>query len=412
LLPVYCVMKILILSTRLPYPQDSGAKIRAFQLLKALVASHEVTLLTFYGSPEEEEHFAVLGKMGVRVEPILYSRIDAFTGLREIVSSCFSRVPFTVGKYRDRRMTEAVAVLTPKHDVIYCEHMHMAQYLSASDGKLKVLDAHNVEAQIAERLANIETNPLKKLLLVWNYRAMRRYEDEICRMFDLILAVSEQDRVFYRDVYRTPNAVLLENGVDLDYFQKLPERHEERVKLVFVGTMGWMPNSDGVKFFVAEVLPLIRAAFPEVEVDIVGKNPPADVQRLAEIPGVHVTGTIDDVRPYVWSSQVVVVPLRFGGGTRLKILEAFAMCKPVVSTTLGCEGIGCTHDKDILIADSAEGFARAVIRLLQDARLRERLSGNAFVLVERCYSWLNLGRKLLSYFEDLEKNMQHSTHEF
>ena len=404
-------MKILIISTRLPYPQDSGAKIRAFQLLKALVASHEVTLLTFYGSPEEEEHFAVLAKMGVKVVPILFPRIDVPVRLREIVSGCFSRVPFTVGKYRDRRMAEAVAVLTPGHDVIYCEHMHMAQYLSAFDGKLKVLDAHNVEAQIAERLAKIETNPVKKLLLAWNHRAMSRYEGEICRMFDLILAVSEQDRAFYRDVYQAPNAVLLENGVDLDYFHKPLQQHEERVKLVFVGTMGWMPNSDGVKFFVSEVLPLIRADFPEVEVDIVGKNPPADVRRLAEVPGVHVTGTIDDVRPYVWSSQVVVVPLRFGGGTRLKILEAFAMWKPVVSTTLGCEGIACTHDKDILIADSAGDFAAAVLRLLRDAELQNRLSQNAFQLVERDYSWLNLGSKLLSYFENLEGMVRRSTHE-
>jgi glycosyltransferase involved in cell wall biosynthesis len=217
----------------------------------------------------------------------------------------------------------------------------------------------------------------------------------------LTLAVSEQDRDWYIHEYLAKNAQILENGVDLDYFQKAPPGIAERLKLVFVGMMGWMPNSDGIKYFVSEILPRIRKEFPDIEIDIVGKDPPEDIVKLSEMPGIRVTGTVDDVRPFVWGAQVYVVPLRFGGGTRLKILEAFAMHKPVVSTSLGCEGIECRNGKELIIADSPSDFADAVILLLHDPAKREALSSNALQLVEATYGWQRLGDKLLHYYDEL-----------
>lgn len=396
-------MKILILSARLPYPQNTGAKIRAFQLMKALASQHQVTLLTFYGEKKEETHFRIFDEMGIRLVPILREKIDASVGLNEVARGFASGLPFTVVKYFDTRMANALKELLARHDIIHCEHMHMVQYLDGVSGKIRVLDAHNVEAQIAERLVPIEANPLKRVLLSWNYRAMLRYEKKICTTFDLILAVSEQDRTCYAESYQAKNARVLENGVDLGFFQKAPSGTVEHLKLVFVGMMGWMPNSDGVKYFASEILPLIKKEFPAIGVDLVGKDPPDDVVRLSEIPGVRVTGTVDDVRPYVWDSQVYIVPLRFGGGTRLKILEAFAMHKPVVSTSLGCEGIECEHGRELLIADTPAEFAEAVVKLLRDASFRMALSENAAVLAEKKYSWQALGEKLLEYYEGLAK---------
>ncbi|MBU1568071.1 MAG: glycosyltransferase family 4 protein [Proteobacteria bacterium] len=394
-------MKILILSARLPYPYNTGSKIRSFQLMGALASRHQVTLLSFYGDVEEEVHFKVIEKMGIRLVPILRKKIDASVGIKEVLGGMVSRRPFTVTKYHDNRMSTALKELLDDHDVVHCAHVHMAQYLSKGLGIIKVLDAQNVEAQIAERLVHFETNPIKKVLLSWNSMAMHRFEMSICKAFDLVLTVSAQDCNCYTQLYRAKNARVLENGVDLNFFGKAPAAIEERLKLVFVGMMGWMPNSDGVKYFVSKILPTIKKEFPSIEIDFVGKDPPEDVRKLSEISGVRVTGTVDDVRPYVWNSQVYIVPLRFGGGTRLKILEAFSMQIPVVSTSLGCEGIECRHEKELLIADTASEFADAVIRLLRDPALRAELSKNAEQLVKRYYGWQSLGEKLLQYYDDL-----------
>jgi len=394
-------MKILILSARLPFPHDTGAKIRAFQLMKALVSRHQVTLLSFYGDRREEEYFPVFAKMGVRLATVYRERINRATGIKEVLAGLSSGMPFTVTKYQDHRMMAALTELLPDHDVVHCEHMHMAQYLLPGHEKITVLDAHNVEAQIAERLVPLETNPVKRALLSWNSGAMSRFEQRVSSNFDLVLAVSQQDCDCYRKRYGVANARVMENGVDLDFFHKASPDVVEQVKLVFVGLMGWMPNSDGVKYFVNEILGKIRQEFPDVSFDIVGKDPPEDVLALSATPGVRVTGTVDDVRPYVWDAQVYVVPLRFGGGTRLKILEAFAMHKPVVSTSLGCEGIECRQGSELLIADTPSEFADAVIRLLRDPTLRTDLGNRAARLVEEHYGWLSLGEKLLLYYDEV-----------
>lgn len=368
--------------------------------MKALASRHHVTLLTYYGDTSEERHFPELEKMGVHLVPILREKIDASVGIREVLGGLVSGLPFTVIKYRDDRMAKAFNALHGSHDLIHCEHMHMAGYLERAPGKIKVLDAHNVEAQIAERLVPMETSLIKKALLSWNSRAMHRYEKNICSKIDLVLAVSGQDCDCYSKSYRANNVRILENGVDLDFFREAPADVTEIPKLVFVGMMGWMPNSDGVKFFATEILPMIRKEFPGIGVDLVGKDPPEDVVSLSKIAGVQVTGTVDDVRPYIWNSQVYIVPLRFGGGTRLKILEAFAMRKPVVSTSLGCEGIACRHEQELLIADTPAEFANAVIRLLRDPLLRQTLCDHAKQLVEKTYGWQALGGKLLGYIEE------------
>ncbi|MBN2654305.1 MAG: glycosyltransferase [Nitrospirae bacterium] len=398
-------MKILILSARLPYPQNTGAKIRAFQIMKALAKKHQVTLLTFYGDASEEKHFSVFEEMGVKLVPLLRPDIDKPIGAAHVVRGIISGLPYTVVKYQDARMSGMLKNLLLEHDAVHCEHMHMATYLDGVKNKLKILDGHNVEAQIAERLVPLEKNSLKKFLLFINHKAMYRFERNICLSFNLVLAVSEQDSDWYKNVYGACNVRVLENGVDLDYFHKAPDGISERIKLVFVGMMGWMPNSDGSKYFVSEILPLIKNRYPDVVVDLVGKDPPESVLKLKDVKGVNVTGMVDDVRPYVWDSQVYIVPLRFGGGTRLKILEAFAMNKPVVSTSLGCEGIMGKNENELLIADSPLEFADAVTRLLSDRELREKLAANAARLAASKYSWKSLGDKLLLFYKEL-KNIQ------
>jgi len=395
-------MNILIITTRLPYPMVSGAKIRAYHLLRSLAENHKVTLISFYGSTNEEKHFDVYQSLGVKLVPVLNPGIDRQVGLGELCRSLVSGLPLTVSKYLHEGMKNAIADNISSADILHCEHMHMASYLLNND-KPKVLDAHNVETQIAERYSRHETNVLKKLILSLNSQAMRRYEKNVCRAFDLVLSVSPQDQQMLKEEFSARCVMLLENGVDVEYFAdgKTSPAAEPK-KLVFVGAMDWLPNSDGITYFIKDILPLIRRHFPDIRLDIVGKDPPEDVRQFSDIDGIRVTGTVDDVRPFVYDSHVYVVPLRFGGGSRLKILEAFSLGIPVVSTSLGCEGIECSYGKDLLVADDPADFAASVIRLLKYPETCSNLTTNARKLAVNTYSWKVICQKLLSYYGELE----------
>jgi len=395
-------MNILIVTTRLPYPMISGAKIRAFHILKALAERHKVTLISFYGSQTEERHFDIYASLGVRLIPILNPTIDRPVGFKALFRSLLSGLPLTVSKYSHFAMAEAIAENSRTADVIHCEHMHMAEYLLGIHGKPNVLDAHNVETQIAYRYSRCESNMLKKLVLFLNYRAMRSYEKKVCAGCDMTLSVSLEDQQVLKSEFGAGCVRLLENGVDVDYFSPVNMNLQDHPKkLVFVGAMDWLPNSDGIKYFVKDIFPIIRQDYPGIKLDVVGKDPPRDIRQLSDIYGIKVTGTVDDVRPYVHDSHIYVVPLRFGGGSRLKILEAFSMGKPVVSTTLGCEGIECVNGKHLLVADNPADFAASVVRLLKDPELCCRLTSNARTLAVNTYSWDVICKKLLNYYGEL-----------
>lgn len=395
-------MNILIVTTRLPYPMISGAKIRAFHILKALAERHKVTLISFYGSEDETKDFDIYKTLGVRLIPILNPDIDRQVGLKALSHSLSSGLPLTVSKYIHSAMTEAIAENVRIADVIHCEHVHMAEYLLCIHDKPKVLDAHNVETLIAYRYSRCERSLLKKLVLSLNYRAMRSYEKKVCARFDMTLSVSLEDKQVLESQFGAGCVRLLENGVDVDYFSPVTKHLQDQPKkLVFVGAMDWLPNSDGIKYFVKEVLPIIRQDFPGIKLDVVGKDPPQDILQLSDMDGIRVTGTVDDVRPYVHDSHLYVVPLRFGGGSRLKILEAFSMGKPVVSTSLGCEGIECVNGKDLLVADNPADFAASVVRLLNDPKLCNRLTSNARTLAINTYSWSVICNKLIDYYGEL-----------
>jgi len=398
-------MNILIITTRLPYPTNNGAKIRAFQIIKALACKHNVTLISYFGSEREADYFEVFSSMGVNLVPILNPAIDRPVGLRELITSLTSGLPLSVGKYNDQRLSEAIAKNVKGQDVIHCEHMHIAHYAFKYMDIPKVLDAHNVETQIAHRMTKCESNLLKKLILSLNSRAMRAYEKKVCSKLDLVLSVSPEDKLTLESDFGSRNVQLLENGVDVGFFHPdmFPGK-QNKLKMVFVGAMDWLPNSDGVINFVTDTLPLIRKHNSAIQLDIVGKDPPESVISLGTIEGVRVTGTVDDVRPYIADSRVYVVPLRFGGGTRLKILEAFASGKPVVSTSLGCEGIACCNGEHLLIADTPVDFAASVIRLLQDQVYCSTLTNNARKLAVETYSWDVICAKILIYYEELLSN--------
>jgi glycosyltransferase involved in cell wall biosynthesis len=250
-----------------------------------------------------------------------------------------------------------------------------------------VLFTHNVEASIWRRHAQTARNPISRALLSTQWRRMERFERAALSRFDLVVAVSDADREAFKQLVslRAPIHVV-QTGVDTAYFTPRPVRVRP-AHLVFTGSMDWLPNEDGMLYFVKDILPRIRHAEPDATLSIVGRAPTPAVVRLAQRDGIEVTGRVDDVRPHVAEAAVYIVPLRIGGGTRLKIFEAMAMAKAVVSTSVGAEGLPVTPDRDLLIADSAEAFAASVVRLMRDVGLRTRIESAARALVVERYDW-------------------------
>jgi glycosyltransferase involved in cell wall biosynthesis len=220
------------------------------------------------------------------------------------------------------------------------------------------------------------------------WRRMVRFEGEACRRFDEVIAVSTSDAEALRKAYGLSRVSVVETGVDLEYFTRPAGVATAPREIVFLGSMDWMPNQDAVRFFVSDILPRVRASVPDAVFRIVGRNPPAPIRALADAErGIEVTGSVPDVRPYLTRAAVCVVPLRVGGGTRLKIYEAMAMEVPVVSTRIGMEGLPVTDGRELLVADTPEDFAGAVVRLLEQPALRSALAAQAVARVRRECGW-------------------------
>jgi glycosyltransferase involved in cell wall biosynthesis len=406
---------LIFVSPRVPWPLNSGAKIRTRALLDALAAAFETRYVGFLQpdltEAEARERLGACAGVALFPEPGITPVDKALLGLR----SFFDPRPATIMKYDAPVVTAEIArFLASRPDaIVHADHLHMAAHLNAAgEAMLRVIDEHNVEAQIVERaartfrpegIAGRVGGPLIGPWLAGQARKMRRHEAAWVGRADLTLAVSPGDAEQLRAMAPGADVEVVPNGVDVDCFAPPPEgRRPIPGRLVFTGSMNWLPNQDAMLYFCREILPVLRANHGPEErwsLDIVGQSPPASVEELAG-PRIRVTGTVDDVRPYAHGAEMFVVPLRIGGGSRLKILEAFALGVPVVSTTVGCEGLGAVDGEHLLIADGAEAFAATIARLSNDAGLRVALAERARRHVLEHFSWAGIGRRLLAIYED------------
>jgi glycosyltransferase involved in cell wall biosynthesis len=252
---------------------------------------------------------------------------------------------------------------------------------------MTVLDLHNIESLLMKRYAECVTNPLKRVYADVTWRKLWRYETTTYGRFDECLACSEEDRTIALQQAPAARVTIVPNGVDLQLGVSMEETHRISARLVFVGRMDYHANVDGIVWFSREVLPRLRAVRPDVSVQIVGGNPSPEVRRLAQPGVIDVLGFVEEIGPFLREAAIVVVPLRVGGGTRLKILEALGLGKAVVSTRVGAEGIAITHGSNILIADEAGQFAESVLALLADPGWAHRLGLAGRRLVEQQYNW-------------------------
>jgi sugar transferase (PEP-CTERM/EpsH1 system associated) len=381
-------MKILWVKAGGLFPPDAGGKIRSFQILKHLAGKHDITLFTFYAEHPNDMHpqgASFFSKVVPVPLPLPLRR-----SLAEYVS--YSRMllagkPFTIHKYFSAEVCRRYAALreSSAFDIIVCDFITPAPLIDWKTTPPKVLFTHNVEAQVWERHYKIASNPLVKLACWLESRALNRAERHYLQLADSVLTVSENDRVVFTQYVDPSRISVIPTGVDTEYFRpaSCPERPGTTV---FTGSMDWMPNEDGVLYYVEKIFPLIQRELPEASFWVVGRQPPRRIQALAS-GSVAVTGTVEDIRPYLGDAAVCVVPLRSGSGTRIKIFEAMAMGKAVVSTPLGAEGLPVRHGDNIVLAEDSANFARQVIELLRDPQKRERLGRAARKLVEENYGW-------------------------
>jgi sugar transferase (PEP-CTERM/EpsH1 system associated) len=394
--------KVLFLTARPPYPLDTGAKIRTWHILSGYADRFDVDVLHFSDPGVDEKWTAVAKHIGVcGVYSVENPGMNQPATLAQFATAVLKDLPVSSVKYiRKDFSNQFKKMVAQGYDVVHVDTIHLAGGVASlkqlPGPPLTILNAHNVECQIARRMRDLESSLPRRMALSIHARNMERFERRAFALADMVLAVSEEDRGRIDAMARVSGkATLVENGVDENYFTPGMDQEIDSNSLVFVGSMDWRPNVDGVKWFVSEILPLIRQQHPQAMLTIVGRSPHAEVADLhSPGQGVVVTGTVDDVRPYVRIASVVVVPLRFGGGTRLKILEAFAMKKAVVSTSLGAEGIQCLNGKHLYIENKSQAFAHACLKLMRNDANRHDLGENGRNLALSQYSWSSVIKRM------------------
>jgi glycosyltransferase involved in cell wall biosynthesis len=288
-------------------------------------------------------------------------------------------------------------------DIVQIEHSRMAPYLEAIPRKSRsksVLMFHNFTSQQYGRVSHVEQRWDRKLRTWLHGVTMGYWEPRYAERFDRCITVSEADQDLLMKANPRLHVNVIPNGVDIEKYKPLPSPAENAPSLMFVGNMGYPPCVDAVVYFCQEIFPRIRQRIGAAELWIVGRDPRPEVLQLNG-NGVHVTGRVDDVVPYYQKSTVCVVPLRAGGGTRLKILEAMALGRPVVSTTIGCEGLGVVDGEHLLVADTPEQFAEKTVNLLLEKKLYERIVVNGRKLVEVEYDWDKVAENLMQVYEKM-----------
>jgi polysaccharide biosynthesis protein PslH len=386
-------MNILWLNSGLLLPLDKGGKLRTWHLMRNLARHHRVTYLSFEDSTQTAADREGMREVCESLETV--PRTDAPKGTFRFYADAarylVDPLPYAVAKYRSDAYAARVRHLldTGHFDVVVADFLPPVANLPRPLPVPAVLFTHNVEAEIWRRHTENATNPLSKFLMKQQWDRMLRFEGDALSRFDVVLAVSDADAQTFTRLYpgalRRP-AHVVQTGVDTSYFTPMPGE-ERRAHLVFTGSMDWLPNEDGMLYFVRDILPRIRQVEPDVTLSIIGRAPTPAVRKLAEEQGIEVTGRVDDVRPHVAAGDVYIVPLRIGGGTRLKIFEAMSMAKAVVSTTVGAEGLPVTPGRDIAIADEPARFAQAVVHMIRDVEARRRMETAARRLVVERYDW-------------------------
>jgi glycosyltransferase involved in cell wall biosynthesis len=402
-------LKILWLSHFVPYPPKGGCFQRSFNLIKRIGQAHEVSLIAMrhkaatHPAAETQQARAELLRFCRDVEIIDISGTAHGVGLTmTALESLATLTPFNVSVYASRDFRKAIndLVRRTRFDLAHFDTIGLAQYLREVEGIPCVVTHHGAESHMIRRRIALDLNLLRQSFFRFEGRALERYESEMCPQFRTNIVMSNDDKAILSRIAPDASFVTVGNGVDVDYFEPTPPIGGR--SLVFAGRLDQYANRDGIQHFMETVWPQLTEQFPDAEIHILGNNPPAALSRLAEQDHrVRVPGFVPDVRPYFRAATAAICPVRDGGGTRLKVLDALAQGRPLVTTTIGCEGLAVVPERDALIADTPPDFVRQIARVFDDGELRMRLAESGRRLVEAHYSWDSLSRLLASQYFDV-----------
>lgn len=396
--------KLLFLCQTLPYPPDGGAPIRSFNLLRLLARDFDVTALCFYRRSTTYDIAGSLAALRSIASEVEAYAIEQEHGKWRLVwdhlRSILGMRAYTVYAYESAAFRRSLLehLRTKRFAVVHVDSLDLSGYLSLLAGVPIVLGHHNVESMLLERRAKNESNGMRRGYLRLQSDFMCREERRWASRVAVNLVVSDGDARDLSALVRGARVAVIPNGVDIETF--VPGDASGVDGIVFVGGMSWFPNADALAFFDQDILPHIRAVDPLVKVTWIGRATPDAIERFAQ-HNIHLTGYVDDFREFVRDASCYVVPIRIGGGTRLKILDAWAMGKAIVSTSVGCEGLDAVDGHNILIRDDPKEFAAAVTTVLHDPGLRASLASNARVTAVQKYSWGVIGRALRSAYDPI-----------
>ena len=394
-------MNILYITTKSPLPTNDGHSLRTYNLLRAVAAKHSISLISFVKFPIEYSYKSDLEKICSSVSLLSLPENNSRSSLcMSAAANLFQTVPFVAQKYKLKVMRDAILhQLDQRHfDLVHLDMLPLGVYLDDIK-RPTLLNAHNVESALLRRKAEgMNKGPVKRYFLNQAER-LEQFEWMVVSRVNHIVTCSEEDRSIITSLAPGTSVSVVPNGVDTIFYKPDVLSEVNSSRLGFVGGMNWFPNKDAIIWFDEKIIGKIHQHDPTIVLDVVGRDDGG--MRLQHQHSIKMHGFVDDVRPYVQNAAVVIVPIRIGGGTRLKVLEAMSMGKAIVTTSIGVEGIRVEHGTHVLIADTPEDFAQCVSRVQKDEGLRNRLGKAARELVCARYQWKAIGESLLNAYQSV-----------
>lgn len=388
-------MTILFFTSELPYPLITGSKIKTFNLIKNLSYKHKIILLSFSSEKEKEKDMIdYLKKWCLEVKIISMPLIKI--NLKYRIIRFFSFFPEVIRKYMSKQAKEIFLEILNNYkiDLIHFDAIYVSNYIKYVENIPNVLHQNNIESlNYLSVIKKRKINKFKKIRLFLEYYKYKKYEFNICKKFNSCLMVSLEEKKFLEKNCSKAKTDLLLNGVDTDYF-KFIKTEIESFSLIFTGTMYYEPNVDAMEYFCNEIFPLLKQKIPTVKLYIVGQKPPQKIINFGKDENIIITGFVEDVREYIAKSCIYIVPIRTGGGTKTKILEAWSMEKPIVSTLFGAIGLDYIPNENIVIADTPSEFANKIIMLFENENMRIKLGKKGKEIIEKKYDYKIISKNL------------------
>ena len=408
-------LTVLVVDEELPFPLNTGKRIRTYNLLKKLASLHEITFLCHRNENAEELKHGIeeFRRLGITID-FLERKLPQPTLLTskprlafQLGINLFSHYPYVVQKNVSSELRRRVneRVRQANVDLVHFEWTPYAAAVKKTLCKPWVVDAHNVESLIWKRYAQFETNPIKIAYVRYQWKKMDRFERKVFQKATRTIFVSKIDSEIARDEFGCQRRAVVDNGVDVSQFPFIDQTNRDPEKLLFLGSLDWRPNIDGINFFLDEIWPLILSKRPSLKLDIVGRTPASSLaKRISQEVNVTLYKDVPSVQPFLKQAGLMVVPLRIGGGSRLKILEALSMGLPVISTAVGAEGLDMESGTHFSQADSAEEFTEAVVESTDNPQSLSKMVHAARMLVEERYDWSMLAKYLDAVWQSVVRS--------